>query len=133
MTETAERISLADAAHLAWGSKAGLERDAALSSFRTQLMRKLKTRRDDYDVDVEMFPDEYEPHLQLGAIIDGLTFCLTRDRALAVVNWRCEDKSCNVLHRAPVSDLVTLGRALARGEASQSRYPKCDAHRRRLA
>lgn len=125
-----EAPSLIDAAHLAWAARAELDLAAAIQSLRTQLRQKLKIKQDAYEVFTDLFEDEVEPRMRIGVQIDGATFCLDKQRALAVVNWECQAKNCTVVARAPITDLVTLGQALARGEHYATVQPNCDRHTR---
>lgn len=123
-----ETLTISEAAHKAWELTAGQSSSAARHSFVTQMWRKIRIRSEEYEPDATFFADEFEPHLAIGVEIDGLVFCLNVERELSVISWRCAQKGCDRKHRAPFTDLRSLGKALASGEHFAATNPKCEAH-----
>lgn len=129
-TETVEVPSLTEAAVESWARKAKLETEAATVSFRKQIFQKLKIRSETYEIDTQMF-DEVEPKKSIGAEIDGIQFALLNGQELGAVIWSCADPLCEMRELVPVSDLVTLGRALVVGQMLTEKSPKCERHSKR--
>jgi hypothetical protein len=126
-TET-DRTSVREAAEIAWAAKAELEASRVKQSLEVQLFRALKIKREEYQIDPLCFSGAVDPSWQIGAEIDGLTFCLEGGQHLAVVNWRCAKGGCDSHRRARFSDLQSLGKQLALGAALAEASPRCQAH-----
>lgn len=134
--ETAEQVtwedmSVSDRADAAWVKKADLDRDAAVDSLRAQALKKLKLRRDDLEIATDRFDDEVNPWLRVAAFVDGLTLCLTKERELALHAWTCAENGCTERYRIPVSDYISLGRAMWVGSKEESERPHCHAHKKK--
>lgn len=129
-TETVERVGVREFAYMTWAEQAERDTKTAISSIEHQLRIKLKIKAGEYEINPNYFGEMVQPYLRVAAIVDeDIVFCLQRDsRALAVVNWSCQEKRCQKIARTPVSDYITLGRALAIGEAQQASTPKCEQH-----
>lgn len=126
---TWQEMSISERADAAWGKRADLDTSAAIDSLRGQLLKKLKIRRDDIEIATDHFDDEVNPWLRVAAFSDGLTFCLTRERELALHAWTCAESGCTERYRFAVSDYATLGRAMWLGEKEESERPHCRAHK----
>jgi hypothetical protein len=128
---TWEDMSISDRADTAWTKKAELDTSAAVDSLRAQLIKKLKIGRDDIEIATDRFDDEVSPFLRVAAFVDGLTFCLTHEKELALHAWTCAESGCTERYRLAVSDYTTLGRAMWLGEKEESERPHCRAHKKK--
>ncbi len=124
-------LSVAERAQEAWAAKAELDGRSAIASFRSQAMRKLKLRQDEYEISPDHFDDEVIAPTRMAAFVDGITLCLTSDRELAVLAWECAEGGCSEQARLPVSDYASLGRAIEIGQKEAEDRPHCRAHKKK--